>query len=428
MPDSVTLKSPIVALKGVGTKRAEQFHKLGVDTIYSLLRYYPRRYINYTEYLPIAQTVIGENNVVRARVYQKSPESRIRKGLSLYKVFVTDDETEMVITIFNSKYMYEALQLGQEYVFYGKVTGNLFKREMNAPSFVPYTEQMKMMPVYSLTEGLSNKMVASAVEAGLHLTDDTVFDPLPADITEEYGLCHLNFALHNIHFPENQNALEAARKRLIFEELFCLTCGMALLRTRRDEAAGVPFAIPPVEEFLALLPFPLTGAQRRVMDEIAADVSAGPPMNRLVQGDVGSGKTMVAAYGAWLAAKNGRQCALMAPTELLAEQHFRSLAPLLGQAGLRVGLLTGSLPAAEKRKVRAALAAGETGPYLAEYRRRCVNLGRTVRLLGPDGGGETAEALDIDEEFGLVVRRPDGAVKTVRSGEVSVRGLYGYTE
>ena len=136
MPGSVTLKSPINALKGVGTKRAEQFHKLGVDTVYSLLRYYPRRYINYTEYLPIAQTVIGENNVVRARVYQKSPESRIRKGLSLYKVFVTDDETEMVITIFNSKYMYEALKLGQEYVFYGKVTGNLFKREMNAPSFV----------------------------------------------------------------------------------------------------------------------------------------------------------------------------------------------------------------------------------------------------------------------------------------------------
>ena len=134
---------------------------------------------------------------------------------------------------------------------------------------------------------------------------------------------------------------------------------MALLRTRRDEAAGVPFAIPPVEEFLALLPFPLTGAQRRVMDEIAADVSAGPPMNRLVQGDVGSGKTMVAAYGAWLAAKNGRQCALMAPTELLAEQHFRSLAPLLEQASLRVGLLTGAVKGRARKELLAALAAGE---------------------------------------------------------------------
>ena len=150
-----------------------------------------------------------------------------------------------------------------------------------------------------------------------------------------------------------------ARRRLIFEELFCLACGMALLRTRRTCAEGVPFSTPPVEEFLALLPFSLTAAQRRAMEEVAVDTASGAPMNRLVQGDVGSGKTMVAAYGAWLAAKNGGQCALMAPTELLAEQHFRSLAPLLGRAGVRVGLLTGSVKGKARKELYAALAAGE---------------------------------------------------------------------
>ena len=172
MSEQITMKSGIGAIKGVGTKRAQLFHKLGVDTVYSLLRYYPRTYLDFTQPIPIAQTVPGEAYTVRAKVFRKAPESRIRKGLSLFKVFVTDGESDLTITIFNSKYMYEALKLGQEYVFYGKVTGNLFKREMNAPSFVPYTEQMKMMPIYSLTEGLSNKMNASAVETGLRLTDD----------------------------------------------------------------------------------------------------------------------------------------------------------------------------------------------------------------------------------------------------------------
>ncbi len=359
MPGSVTLKSPINALKGVGTKRAEQFHKLGVDTVYSLLRYYPRRYINYTEYLPIAQTVIGENNVVRARVYQKSPESRIRKGLSLYKVFVTDDETEMVITIFNSKYMYEALKLGQEYVFYGKVTGNLFKREMNAPSFVPYTEQMKMMPIYSLTEGLSNKMIASAVETGLRLTDDAVFDPIPADITENYGLCHLNFALHNIHFPENQNALETARKRLVFEELLTLQLGMLLLKKRNREESGVSIKEYDWSGFEALLPFSLTGAQKRVIADCVEDFHCTVPMNRLVQGDVGSGKTMVAAALGYLMAKNGYQTAVMAPTEILSEQHYRTFCRTFENTGIRVCLLTGSLTKSVKEKETAKIAAGE---------------------------------------------------------------------
>ena len=244
-------------------------------------------------------------------------------------------------------------------MFYGKVTGNLFKREMNAPSFVPYTEQMKMMPIYSLTEGLSNKMVASAVEAGLHLTDDTVFDPLPADITEEYGLCHLNFALHNIHFPENQNALEAARKRLIFEELLTLQLGMLLLRNRNREESGVTVKDFDWSGFETLLPFALTGAQKRAIADCVEDFHQTVPMNRLVQGDVGSGKTMVAAALSYLMAKNGYQTAMMAPTEILSEQHYRTFCKTFAQTGIRVCLLTGSLTKAVKEKETAKIAAGE---------------------------------------------------------------------
>ncbi len=168
-------------------------------------------------------------------------------------------------------------------------------------------------------------------------------ETLPAGLRREHAPGRRRVCLPEHPLPRDEEALEQARRRLIFEELFCLACGMALLRTRRTCAEGVPFSTPPVEEFLALLPFSLTAAQRRAMEEVAVDTASGAPMNRLVQGDVGSGKTMVAAYGAWLAAKNGGQCALMAPTELLAEQHFRSLAPLLGRAGVRVGLLTGSV-------------------------------------------------------------------------------------
>ena len=216
-----------------------------------------------------------------------------------------------------------------------------------------------ILPVYALTHGISNSLMAGLARRCVDACAGQMEEVLPRALRQEHALAAAEFACRSIHFPEDEEALELARRRLIFEELFCLTCGMALLRTRRDQAAGTPFSIPPEEGFLSLLPFPLTGAQRRVMGEIAADVSSGAPMNRLVQGDVGSGKTMTAAYGAWLAAKNGRQCALMAPTELLAEQHFRSLSLLLGAAGLRVGLLTGAVKGKARKDLLSALAAGE---------------------------------------------------------------------
>ena len=349
-------------LPGIGPARARGLEKLGLVTVEDLLRCYPRSYEDRRKFSTVAAAPVDIPVCLELLVAEPPRLSRIRKGLELVKARLVDDTGSLTATFFNQTYMKDALRPGETYIVYGKVEGPPGRRQMTNP-VCERSDRVRftgcILPVYALTHGISNNLLAGLARRCVDECAGQMEEVLPGPLRREHALAAAEFACRSIHFPRDEEALELARRRLIFEELFCLTCGMTLLRTRRDEAAGVPFAIPPVEEFLALLPFPLTGAQRRVMDEIAADVSAGPPMNRLVQGDVGSGKTMVAAYGAWLAAKNGRQCALMAPTELLAEQHFRSLAPLLEQASLRVGLLTGAVKGRARKELLAALAAGE---------------------------------------------------------------------
>ena len=349
-------------LPGIGPARARGLEKLGLVTVEDLLRCYPRSYEDRRKFSTVAAAPVDIPVCLELLVAEPPRLSRIRKGLELVKARLVDDTGSLTATFFNQSYMKDALRPAETYIVYGKVEGPPGRRQMTNP-VCEHSDRVRftgcILPVYALTHGISNNLLAGLARRCVDECAGQLEEVLPGPLRREHALAAAEFACRNIHFPRDEEALELARRRLIFEELFYLTCGMALLRTRRDEAAGVPFAIPPVEEFLALLPFPLTGAQRRVMDEIAADVSAGPPMNRLVQGDVGSGKTMVAAYGAWLAAKNGRQCALMAPTELLAEQHFRSLAPLLEQASLRVGLLTGAVKGRARKELLAALAAGE---------------------------------------------------------------------
>ena len=359
---ALRLADRLDTLPGIGPARARGLEKLGLVTVEDLLRCYPRSYEDRRKFSTVAAAPVDIPVCLELLVAEPPRLSRIRKGLELVKARLVDDTGSLTATFFNQTYMKDALRPGETYIVYGKVEGPPGRRQMTNP-VCERSDRVRftgcILPVYALTHGISNNLLAGLARRCVDECAGQLEEVLPGPLRREHALAAAEFACRNIHFPRDEEALELARRRLIFEELFYLTCGMALLRTRRDEAAGVPFAIPPVEEFLTLLPFPLTGAQRRVMDEIAADVSAGPPMNRLVQGDVGSGKTMVAAYGAWLAAKNGRQCALMAPTELLAEQHFRSLAPLLEQAGLRVGLLTGAVKGRARKELLAALAAGE---------------------------------------------------------------------
>ena len=359
---ALRLADRLDTLPGIGPARARGLEKLGLVTVEDLLRCYPRSYEDRRKFSTVAAAPVDIPVCLELLVAEPPRLSRIRKGLELVKARLVDDTGSLTATFFNQTYMKDALRPGETYIVYGRVEGPPGRRQMTNP-VCERSDRVRftgcILPVYALTHGISNNLLAGLARRCVDECAGQLEEVLPGPLRREHALAAAEFACRNIHFPRDEEALELARRRLIFEELFYLTCGMALLRTRRDEAAGVPFAIPPVEEFLALLPFPLTGAQRRVMDEIAADLSAGAPMNRLVQGDVGSGKTMVAAYGAWLAAKNGRQCALMAPTELLAEQHFRSLAPLLEQASLRVGLLTGAVKGRARKELLAALAAGE---------------------------------------------------------------------
>ena len=355
------LTDSLRTLPGVGPARAGSLEKLGLQTVEDLLGYYPRGYEDRRLAATIASAPADVPVCLTLMVAEEPRLSRIRKGLELVKVRLVDDTGSLTATFFKQSYLKNALREGETYVCFGRVEGTSNRKQMTNPvceraDRVKYNG--RILPVYHLTHGISNNFLAGLALQCVEDCAGQVEEALPHELRQAHVLATAEFACRNIHFPKDETALGLARRRLIFEELFSLTCGMALLRHRRDRAAGRTFLIPDVEDFLALLPFNLTGAQRRVMEEMAADLSSGVPMNRLVQGDVGSGKTMLAAYGAWVTAKNGCQCALMAPTELLAEQHYRSLAPLLGQAGLRVGLLTGAVKGKARKELYAALEEG----------------------------------------------------------------------
>ena len=358
---ALRLADRLDTLPGIGPARARGLEKLGLVTVEDLLRCYPRSYEDRRKFSTVAAAPVDIPVCLELLVAEPPRLSRIRKGLELVKARLVDDTGSLTATFFNQSYLKNALREGETYVCFGRVEGTSNRKQMTNPvceraDRVKYNG--RILPVYHLTHGISNNFLAGLALQCVEDCAGQVEEALPHDLRQAHALATAEFACRNIHFPKDETALELARRRLIFEELFSLTCGMALLCHRRDRAAGRTFRIPAVEDFLALLPFDLTGAQRRVMEEMAADLSSGVPMNRLVQGDVGSGKTMLAAYGAWVTAKNGCQCALMAPTELLAEQHYRSLAPLLGQAGLRVGLLTGAVKGKARKELYAALEGG----------------------------------------------------------------------
>lgn len=352
------LKLDIRYLKGVGEKRAACYARLGITDVYSLLRHYPRGYVDYSVPVSIIDTVLGEVQVIRARVFKKGREQRIRKGLSIFKIYVTDDTADMTLTIFNSRFAAEALKEGESYLFYGKVTGNLLRREMNSPQVLKPVAGAVMQPVYALTEGLTNKMVIGNMEQALACLKDGRLDCLSAEIREEFGLCGIVEALRNIHFPLSVEAQQKAQKRLAFEELLTLQLGMTQLRIKSRKTTAVRISKPDFIPLLSSLSFELTGAQKRCIAEGLRDFESGVPMNRLLQGDVGSGKTMVAAALIYAAFRAGYQSVLMAPTEILAKQHMQTLADILEPLGCRVALLVGSMSPKQKAEVRAGLIKG----------------------------------------------------------------------
>lgn len=356
------LNTPVQSFPGIGAAKAKALGKLGLATAGDLLRYYPRAYEDRTKVYPIAQAPEDTPCCIEALVADAPHTSYIRKGLSLTKCRIVDGTSSAEVTFFNQDYVRQALHTGESYIFYGRVERAGTRRQMTNPVFEREEKARftgRIMPVYPLTAGVSNNLLAGMVLRCVEECAGLFPDELPQEVRQSYGLAASEYAIQNIHFPKDEGALELARRRLAFEELFTLACGMTFLRTRREGMPGQVFPQRELEAFLSLLPFTPTSAQRRAMEEVRTDLTSGKSMNRLVQGDVGSGKTVVAAFGAWLAHQGGFQSAMMAPTEILARQHYATLSKLLTPAGLRVGLLVGSLKASEKKAAQAALAAGE---------------------------------------------------------------------
>ena len=344
--------TPVQYIKGVGEKRAQSLKKLGINTLFDAVHFYPRAYTDFTSITPISKLRDGESFCVRAFVGSGVTKAQIRQGMTIYKTVAADETGILHITIFNNRYAAEALTEGKEYFFIGKVNLSFGSFEMSNPLIEPYSEETFMKPVYPQTASLKTKQTEKIIKNALvSLRDSDIKDPIPDSIRRKYKLCHEQYALTNIHFPKSFKDMEIARERLIFEELFILQCGLMTLRKRQKEKAFCKIEKSFTEEYLKLLSFTLTDAQKRCIDECTKDMGRDEPMNRLLQGDVGSGKTAVAACLMYNAAKNGFQSALMAPTEILAQQHYKTLRELL-PGDIEIILLTGSTTAAKKRQIK----------------------------------------------------------------------------
>lgn len=347
-------------LKGVGEKRAKILNKLGIFTVGDLLRFYPRDYTDWSKITPIVAAPFDEPCCIRATVDHKPRGAKISKSMTIYKTVATDGESLCNITIFNSKYLAESLEAGEEYLFYGKVGGNFHRREMTSPLIEKASVGMRIHPIYHLTAGINSKYIEKLIKQAFSSGDDYFTDCLPQSLRDRLCLMEINKAVRQLHIPENEDLLREARRRIIFEELFIFQLGLMKLKGNRKETTPVEIDHDYTAEYCRTLPFELTGAQKRAVSESIKQMTAQITMNRLLQGDVGSGKTAVAAALIYTVVKNGYQCAFMAPTEILAQQHYATCQKLFAGADIHIELLTGSVTAANKRAVKARLKSGET--------------------------------------------------------------------
>ena len=357
---TLTPDTPVRYLKGVGPKTAERFEKLGIVTLADLLCHYPRKYIDFTKPYSIAEAPADTECVVKAEVFAKPGGRILPGGRRMERVTAGDDVSGLEITWFNNPYAAQKLEIGQEYYFQGIVTGGMLRRQMVNP-LVRTAEQVQAAPfeaVYPQTEGLSSSAIAKCVRQLLPHAE-LLPDPLPEEMRRKYRLPSKAEAVRAIHCPATEEEAFAARRRLIYEELLVLQLGIGRMKSRGSAATGAPMQPTDPEPFWASLPFSPTGAQRRAVDEILADMAGEHSMNRLLQGDVGSGKTLVAAAAIWACIRAGYQAALLAPTEILAAQHAEGLNRILSPFGMRVALLTGGMKAAAKRTTLAAIRGDE---------------------------------------------------------------------
>lgn len=366
----LTLGSDVRYLSGVGDKRALSLKKLGICTVNDLLRYYPRSYQDRTVKRTVDQLLPDETVCVSAQVVTVPRTTRLSHNRTVTKLQATDGTGVLDIVFFNQKYAATSLHQFEEYVFFGKVGGTILRREMTNPQYEATKKAVssgRIVPVYPLVAGVSQKLIVSAQRQALAQCGHLPEECLPEPLRKKYALMGIHEALSAIHFPPDFHVLDEARRRLAFEELFILVAGLALIKSRRNKTPGRKFFAVDMAPFFASLPYQMTAAQSRCIAEALGDMINGRLMNRLIQGDVGSGKTAVAAACAYFICKNGCQCAYMAPTEILAEQHYTNLAPLMERQGIGCTFLTGGMKAKQRREAEEAISSGRAGLIIGTH-------------------------------------------------------------
>ena len=357
------IRDEVNCLKGVGPKTAALFEKLKVHTIDDLLRLYPRTYLSYDEPVDIAEAECGNRVAIKATIQSYVDIKKIR-SLKIVTCMVKDGTGAVKLTWFNCPFLKQVFHIGQTYYFVGTISVRNNQRVMEHPEYYTEAQYMEklssLQPVYPLTEGLSNKTITKAIHAALPLLSQ-LEDRIPEKVCEKFGLMPLSYAIQGSHFPENFDEVMACRERLVFDEFFWFIMHMRMLRDKTVKAENhfIMEKWDETEQFISKLPFELTHGQKEAINEIRNDMMGNTVMNRLVQGDVGSGKTIVAEIALLTAVKNGYQAAFMAPTEVLAAQHYEGVKKDLEAYGVRVRLLVGSTKISEKRKIYDALAKGE---------------------------------------------------------------------
>lgn len=351
-------ESNIKFIKGVGEKRAEMFYNLGIFDVDALIRFFPRKYEDWTNIKSVSQVNSGDNISIKATMITPVTEHMIRRGMTLYKCRFSDGDSIINVTIFNNKYLAKALRVYEDYVLFGKIEKTLTTASMSSPKIEKLDTGIRIHPIYPASGKLTSNAIAKAIKTALKSLDE-IPETLSSDIRKKYDLITLDKAIRLIHFPNSETDTYNARKRLIFEELLTLQLGLLKLKSNKKSETTLRITKDYTDEFTSLLPYRLTNAQQRAIAECIKDMQNKYPMNRLLQGDVGSGKTAVGAGIIYTVIKNGYQTALMAPTEILAVQHFEGLSKMLSSTGINIRLLTGSTKAKEKREIKADLYDGK---------------------------------------------------------------------
>lgn len=382
----------ITYLKGVGPARAKLYNKLGIETAEQLVEFYPRDYVDFTDIKPISELASGEAGTFRAVVKRKQAPFSEYARIAVYKAELTDGKDTVTAVFFNSKFTFDKLKVNEEYLFYGRVNSDLWGLQVSSPLFVPL-EQSGLMPKYPLTAGLTNNIVSMNVKTALSAVK--LSETLPDEIIAKFGLMSRAEAVNKIHFPQSRGEYVEAKRRLVLEELLTLKLGLSLMKNRGRTRTGAVMKNADISPLWSSLSFTPTNAQLRAVDDCIHDMQREFPMNRLVQGDVGSGKTLVAVAAAYFCVKNGCGAMIMAPTELLAQQHFKNFSELLTPLGVKVELLCGSLAPTEKKAIRKRAANGEIDVLVG-----------TQALIQKDSFMSNAGLVVVDEQhrFGVAQR------------------------